>query len=80
MAGRASSGPRTRPPDIQRANLGVVLVIWDVLAGCARFPSRTDAVGRTGLEGRPIPVEQADSAGPVLLIAHQLVEPFQARG
>jgi sterol desaturase/sphingolipid hydroxylase (fatty acid hydroxylase superfamily) len=67
-------------PDIQRANLGVVLVIWDVLAGCARFPSRTDAVGRTGLEGRPIPVEQADSAGPVLLIAHQLVEPFQARG
>ncbi len=67
-------------PDIQRANLGVVLVIWDVLAGCARFPSRTDAVGRTGLDGRPIPVEQGDSAGPVLLMAHQLVEPFQARG
>lgn len=67
-------------PDIQRANLGVVLVIWDVLAGCARFPSRTDAVGRTGLDGRPIPVEQGDSAGPVLLMAYQLVEPFQARG
>jgi sterol desaturase/sphingolipid hydroxylase (fatty acid hydroxylase superfamily) len=68
-------------PDIQRANLGVVLTIWDVLAGCARFPSRHGAVGRTGLDGRPVPVEQDASAGPVLLLlGEQLIEPFQARG
>jgi sterol desaturase/sphingolipid hydroxylase (fatty acid hydroxylase superfamily) len=68
-------------PDTQRVNLGVVLTIWDVLAGRARFPSRSEGVGRTGLDGRPIPVEQDDSAGPaVLLLAEQLIEPFQARG
>ena len=67
-------------PDTQHVNLGVVLTIWDVLAGRARFPSRGDSAGRTGLEGRPIPVEQDDSAGPVLLLlAGQLMEPFQAR-
>jgi sterol desaturase/sphingolipid hydroxylase (fatty acid hydroxylase superfamily) len=68
-------------PDTQHVNLGVVLTIWDVLAGRARFPARSDGVGRTGLDGRPIPVEQDDSAGPVpLLLAEQLIEPFQARG
>ncbi|HEV2452548.1 MAG TPA: sterol desaturase family protein [Streptosporangiaceae bacterium] len=68
-------------PDTQRANLGVVLTIWDVLAGCARFPARGDAVGRTGLDGRPVPVEQDDPAAPaLLLLAGQLIEPFQARG
>ncbi len=68
-------------PDTQRVNLGVVLTIWDVLAGRARFPSRSDAVGRTGLDGRPVPVEQDDSAGlVVLLLGEQLIEPFQARG
>ena len=52
----------------------------DVLAGRARFPARGDAVGRTGLDGRPVPVEQDDSPGPVLLLlAGQLIEPFQAR-
>lgn len=67
-------------PDIQRVNLGVVLTIWDVLAGCARFPSRSDGVGCTGLDGRPIPVEQDDSSGPPLrLLAGQLIEPFRAR-
>jgi sterol desaturase/sphingolipid hydroxylase (fatty acid hydroxylase superfamily) len=68
-------------PDIQRVNLGVVLTIWDVLAGCARFPSRHAAAGRTGLVGRPVPVEQdyaAAAPGP-LLLAGQLIEPFQAR-
>src|SRR5215831_17860790 len=66
-------------PDTQHLNLGVVLTIWDVLAGRARFPSRADAVGRTGLDGWPVPVEQDDSAGPVLLLlAGQLIEPFQA--
>ena len=68
-------------PDTQRVNLGVVLTIWDILAGYARFPARSDAAGRTGLDGRPVPVEQDDSAGPVLLLlADQLIEPFQARG
>jgi sterol desaturase/sphingolipid hydroxylase (fatty acid hydroxylase superfamily) len=68
-------------PDAQCVNLGVVLTIWDVLAGYAKFPSRNDAVGRTGLDGRPIPVEQDDSAGPVLLLlAAQLIGPFQERG
>ena len=67
-------------PDTQRVNLGVVLTIWDILAGCARFPSRSDAAGRTGLDGRPVPVEQDDPAGPVLLLlGEQLIEPFQAR-
>ena len=67
-------------PDTQRVNLGVVLTIWDILAGRARFPARGDAVGPTGLEGRPVPVEQDDSAGPILLlVGEQLIEPFQAR-
>jgi sterol desaturase/sphingolipid hydroxylase (fatty acid hydroxylase superfamily) len=67
-------------PDVQRANLGVVLTIWDVLAGCALFPSRDGAVGRTGLAGRPVPVEQRGGSSPaLLLLAEQLIEPFQAR-
>ena len=66
--------------DDQAVNLGVVLTIWDVLARCARFPARGDAVGRTGLDGRPVPVEQDDSAGsPLLVMAGQLVEPFAAQ-
>jgi sterol desaturase/sphingolipid hydroxylase (fatty acid hydroxylase superfamily) len=68
-------------PDTQGVNLGVVLTIWDILVGRARLPSRRDAAGRTGLDGRPVPVEQDDSAVPALrLVAEQLVEPFQARG
>jgi len=63
----------------QAVNLGVVLTIWDVLARRARFPARGDAVGRTGLDGRPVPVEQDNSAGPALvLLAGQLIEPFAA--
>jgi sterol desaturase/sphingolipid hydroxylase (fatty acid hydroxylase superfamily) len=66
-------------PDTQDVNLGVVLTIWDVLAGRARFPSPGDGVGRTGLAGRPVPVEQGDTAPPaLLLLAEQLIEPFQA--
>jgi Fatty acid hydroxylase superfamily len=53
-----------RARDTQHVNLGVVLTIWDVLAGRARFPSRDDGVGPTGLDGRPVPVEQDDSTGP----------------
>jgi sterol desaturase/sphingolipid hydroxylase (fatty acid hydroxylase superfamily) len=63
----------------QSINLGVVLTIWDVMAGCARFPARGDAAGRTGLDGRPVPVEQDDAAAPgPLLLAGQLRAPFQA--
>ena len=62
----------------QGVNLGVVLTIWDILDGCARFPSRTDAVAGTGLDGRPVPVEQDASAPAPLLLAGQLIEPFQA--
>ena len=52
----------------------------NVLAGRARFPSRSGAVGRTGLDGRPVPVEQDGSAAPALLLmAEQLTEPFQAQ-
>jgi sterol desaturase/sphingolipid hydroxylase (fatty acid hydroxylase superfamily) len=68
-------------PDTQRFNLGVALTIWDILAGRARFPSHSDGAGRTGLDGRPIPVEQDDAAAPaLLLLAEQLIERFQARG
>jgi sterol desaturase/sphingolipid hydroxylase (fatty acid hydroxylase superfamily) len=64
----------------QAVNLGVVLTIWDVLARRAAFPARGDAVGRTGLDGRPVPVEQDASSGPALkLLAGQLIEPFQAQ-
>jgi sterol desaturase/sphingolipid hydroxylase (fatty acid hydroxylase superfamily) len=67
--------------DVQHVNLGVVLTIWDVLAGRARFPVRDGVVGRTGLDGRPVPVEQDAAADPLLLLlAEQLIEPFQARG
>jgi sterol desaturase/sphingolipid hydroxylase (fatty acid hydroxylase superfamily) len=67
-------------PDVQGANLGVVLTIWDVLAGFARFPSSSNEVGRTGLAGRPVPVEQdGRSPAALLLLAGQLVEPFGAR-
>jgi sterol desaturase/sphingolipid hydroxylase (fatty acid hydroxylase superfamily) len=66
--------------DIHDANLGVVLTIWDVLAGRARFPSRASRVGRTGLDGRPVPVEQDDPAArPLRLMARQLIEPFKAQ-
>lgn len=68
-------------PDIQTANLGVVFTVWDVLAGFATFPSCHDAAGRTGLTGRPVPVEQDARRTPaLLLVAGQLAEPFQARG
>lgn len=65
-------------PDDQRANLGVVLTIWDVLSGRARFPSRSAPPGATGLNGRPVPVEQGGPAAPGLpLLAGQLIEPFR---
>jgi len=67
-------------PDTQGVNLGVVLTIWDVLVGRARFPAHGDGVGRTGLDGRPVPVEQDGAArAALLLLAEQLIEPFQAQ-
>jgi sterol desaturase/sphingolipid hydroxylase (fatty acid hydroxylase superfamily) len=67
-------------PETQQANLGVAFTIWDVLAGRATFPARSDGVGRTGLDGRPVPVEQDGAAGPALLLmAGQLIEPFQTQ-
>jgi sterol desaturase/sphingolipid hydroxylase (fatty acid hydroxylase superfamily) len=66
----------------QEANLGVVLTVWDVLAGVARFPQRTAPPCATGLAGRPVPVEQAGAnetaARPARLLARQLVQPFTA--
>ena len=65
--------------DNQAVNLGVVLTIWDVLTSYARFPARRAPVGRTGLDGRPVPVEQDPRSRPALLLAHQLAEPFRPR-
>jgi sterol desaturase/sphingolipid hydroxylase (fatty acid hydroxylase superfamily) len=66
----------------QEANLGVVLTVWDVLAGKARFPARGTAPCATGLVGRPVPVEQADAAAgpgaPARRMARQLAQPFTA--
>jgi sterol desaturase/sphingolipid hydroxylase (fatty acid hydroxylase superfamily) len=82
-AGRVLVSPayhrRHHATDTQAINLGVVLTIWDVLAGCARFPARGEAAGRTGLDGRPVPVEQAGPARPLTLMAEQLLEPFAGR-
>jgi sterol desaturase/sphingolipid hydroxylase (fatty acid hydroxylase superfamily) len=66
--------------DNQAVNLGVVLTIWDALAGYARFPARRAPLTRTGLAGRPVPVEQDGPPRPaLLLLADQLAEPFRAQ-
>jgi sterol desaturase/sphingolipid hydroxylase (fatty acid hydroxylase superfamily) len=60
-------------------NLAVVLPVWDMLAGRARFPVGGTTQFRTGLAGRPVTVEQAGlSRSPVRVLARQLVEPFVA--
>ncbi len=62
----------------QDVNLGVVLTVWDVVFGLARFPARGSAPGETGLTGRPVPVEQSASPPrPARLMARQLVQPFR---
>jgi sterol desaturase/sphingolipid hydroxylase (fatty acid hydroxylase superfamily) len=64
--------------ETQSLNLGVVLTIWDVLTGRARFPARSAAAGPTGLESRPVPVEQDGPGRPgPRLLASQLIEPFR---
>jgi sterol desaturase/sphingolipid hydroxylase (fatty acid hydroxylase superfamily) len=61
----------------QGVNLGIVLTVWDVMAGRARFPLRSDPVCRTGLAGRPLAVEQAGARSrPLALLVGQLLEPF----
>jgi sterol desaturase/sphingolipid hydroxylase (fatty acid hydroxylase superfamily) len=62
----------------QGANLGVVLTVWDVLAGWARFPDRRSLPCPTGLSGRPVSVEQAaPDRRPLRLLTRQLGQPFR---
>ncbi len=61
----------------QEVNLGVVLTVWDVVAGTARFPARGSAPCRTGLAGRPVAVEQLGGRPrSVRLLCRQLAQPF----
>jgi sterol desaturase/sphingolipid hydroxylase (fatty acid hydroxylase superfamily) len=60
------------------ANLGVVLTVWDVLAGRARFPTSGDPSVATGLAGRPVPTEQAGDRWHPGMVLRQLAEPFVA--
>jgi sterol desaturase/sphingolipid hydroxylase (fatty acid hydroxylase superfamily) len=68
------------PVDGRRAvNFGFVLVCWDRLAGCAVFPCDRPAVD-TGLEGRPVPIEQEAAPSSVWrVLAAQLMQPFRLR-
>jgi sterol desaturase/sphingolipid hydroxylase (fatty acid hydroxylase superfamily) len=58
------------------ANLGIVLTIWDVLSSRAVFPVAGDPVSETGLDGRPLAVEQSDPRGHLPLLVGQLAGPF----
>jgi sterol desaturase/sphingolipid hydroxylase (fatty acid hydroxylase superfamily) len=60
-------------------NLGVVLTVWDVLSKRSDFPARDRRPRRTGLPGRPVPVEQADVRWHPEILLRQLGEPFLAR-
>lgn len=64
--------------------LGRVLVspAYHRLHHAPDIQTRRDGVGRTGLNGRPVPVEQQDTprTPALLLVAGQLAEPFRARG
>jgi sterol desaturase/sphingolipid hydroxylase (fatty acid hydroxylase superfamily) len=63
----------------QGLNLGIVLTVWDMLAGRARFPVAGEAACATGLAGRPLAVEQAGARPRHLaLLAGQLIGPFRA--
>jgi sterol desaturase/sphingolipid hydroxylase (fatty acid hydroxylase superfamily) len=60
----------------QAVNLGVVLTIWDIAARRAVYSAPGEVVGRTGLDGRPVPVEQDAATPALILMAEQLIEPF----
>ena len=69
--------------DTRGVNIGVVLVVWDRLAGLAVWPAHDRGRGPvvTGLAGRPVPVEQAAVAGlrrwgGVPMLLRQLAEPL----
>ena len=70
--------------DVRGVNLGTVLVLWDVLAGLAVFPTRGAVPVRTGLGGRPLPVEQSvDGSGRVgwfPIMVQQLASPIRGDG
>jgi sterol desaturase/sphingolipid hydroxylase (fatty acid hydroxylase superfamily) len=70
--------------DRRGVNLATVLVVWDVLAGLAVFPTRRRAPGSapvpTGLAGRPLPVEQVAGAGLVRTMGQQLWSPIRWQG
>ncbi len=59
-------------------NLGVVLTVWDLLAGRALFPTADAPPCRTGLAGRPCRTEQATGRrwNPGTMF-WQLIEPFR---
>ncbi len=58
-------------------NLGTVLTIWDRMSRRAVFPARGMPAGKTGLAGRPVPVEQS-GGWPRLarIFVTQWAEPF----
>ena len=74
--------------DRRGVNLGTVLVLWDVLAGLAVVPTAVPDVAatrergselvRTGLAGRPLPVEQEPGAGLVRTMGSQLWSPVRS--
>jgi sterol desaturase/sphingolipid hydroxylase (fatty acid hydroxylase superfamily) len=62
-------------------NLGTVFPFWDMLTRRAVFPDRdrSRVASVTGLAGRPVPVEQADSRPRFArVMLNQLSEPFTA--
>lgn len=61
-------------------NLGVVLTVWDVIAGRAVFPVRSETPCPTGLPGTPLRTEQdRGTRSHLQLLASQLAEPFAPR-
>jgi len=62
----------------QDVNLGFALTIWDQLSHRALFPSEETIRIDTGLPGRPLPVEQAQSGSRHLgVFLAQLMGPFR---
>jgi len=63
----------------QDVNLGFALTIWDQLAHRAVFPTPDTVRADTGLQGRPLIVEQSgERAHHLAVFAAQLIAPFRA--